>query len=805
MVNKLKGNGAIMGKKCKGAVSIFMIIITFCSFMLGGVFIDGARILVARNKIQLSMDSAVRSTMSYYDEDLVSEYGLYGIDKNILNDKFKKYFEVNLQRTKYDGVNLFEYTIENPSMVAGESFSDSMDRQIKEYEKYRMPVTTTIVLVDRVKDSLSNLLKGVNKTKGAADAVKTLESKMSVASKNLGKYAKAIKTNVATNLKKAVASSVTTFLKNGAANATTAALGQSIDDHLKNARDEIEKMKTELKELKEKRDAYSEEESKLEQPSESDVIGADTSSEINAKREGDSIKEDFADTEDKINQEITDLENEINNLESAIFGDGGIEKRLKAEQGNMDTLIGEWRAAEIALTNAKAALSTAESNLAKEKQRLGITTAEKNVSQQKSKLRGIDSSLKQIFMAFESKEVKDDFEAYKLTFEDEDEEKKEQRAQLEEKYKDDDGVTEYFDKYKERIEAEKEVERLQAEVNRIKRQLSGFETAVTNAKNNVATCEENVRICKQNIENKSTQMQNIVAELENLVYPDFKEKVIDDLAESSKESFDAGVSTFLDGTSFDKIFNAFTLEMPALNPEEGDVNDDKGLIKMYENLVAEFSNLMKIITNPNDFVDQAMYIDYIMGKCTYLTSQTARNHYFEVAEVEYILFGNKTQVANVAATVASIYGMRFGINFINYLITTPGGFISRLAGALTRALAQSVLDIGDMLIARGEEAPGCALCPSAKGIKLTYSDHLRLLLLMKFTDSDMQSLEKTINSTLTNNYDGTSTTELSASATATADVGINLIMIPAFTDIMPLGDRFRDGKFFIPVSGYYAY
>jgi len=796
-----------MGKKCKGAVSIFMIIITFCSFMLGGVFIDGARILVARNKIQLSMDSAVRSTMSYYDEDLVSEYGLYGIDKNIVNDKFKKYFEVNLQRTKYDGVNLFEYTIENPSMTAGESFSNSMGRQIKEYEKYRMPVTTTIAVVDKVKDAFTSLSKGVNKTKGAADAVKTLEDKMSKASKNLGNYGKAIKNNIATNFKKAVGSSVSTIVKGAASSATTVALGQTIDGQLKLARDEIDKMKTELKELKEKRDAYSKEESKLEQPSASDVISADDGDEAGAKNKGDMVKSKFSDSENKINKEIEDLEKEINSLETAIFGEGGIEKRLKAERSNMDTLIGEWRAAEIALSNARTALTTAEGNLAREKERLGITKAEKNVTQQKSKLKGIDSSINQIFMAFESKEVKDDFETYKLTFEDENPEKVEQRAQLEEKYKDDKNVIECFDKYKERIQAEKEVERLQNEVNRIKRQLSGFETAVTNAKNNVAACEENVRICKQNIENKGNQMQNIIEELKNLTYPDFKEKVIDDLTDSSKSAFDEGVETFLDGTSFDKIFNAFTLEMPELNPEDGDVNDDKGLIKMYEKLVGEFTNLVNIVTNPDAFVDQAMYIDYIMGKCTYLTSQTARNHYFEVAEVEYILFGNKTQVGNVVATVASIYGMRFGINFINYLITTPGGFISRLAGALTRALAQSVLDIGDMLIARGTEgeAPGCALCPSFKHLKLSYSDHLRLLLLMKFTDSDMKSLEKTMNSTLTTHYEGKSTTELSASATATADVGINLIMIPAFTDIMPLGDRFRDGKFFIPVSGYYAY
>ena len=794
-----------MGKKCKGAVSIFMIIITFCSFMLGGVFIDGARILVARNKAQLAMDSAVRSAMSYYDEDLVSEYGLYGVDKNIVNDKFKKYFEVNLQRTKYDGVNLFEYTIENPSMAAGESFSDSMGRQIKEYEKYRMPVTTTIVLVDRVKDSLSNLLKGVNKTKGAADAVKTLEDKMSKASKNLGSYGKAIKNNIATNFKKAVGSSVTSIVKGVASSATTVALGQTIDGQLKLARDEIDKMKTELKELKEKQEAYNKEAEKLDKPTQNDVIGTDTKSEENAKKRGDVANQDFADTEDEINQEIVDLETEIKNLEAAIFGEGGIEKRLKAEQGNMDTLIGEWRAAEIALANAKTALTTAEGNLAREKERLGITKAEKNVTQQKSKLKGIDSSLKQIFMAFESKEVKDDFEAYKLTFEDENEEKKEQRAQLEEKYKDDDGVTEYFDKYKEKIEAEKEVERLQAEVNRIKRQLSGFETAVTNAKNYVATCEENVRICKQNIENKGTQMQGIVDELKNLTYPDFKEKVIDDLAESGKTAFEDGKKTFFDNVAIDDVFKAFTLEMPALDPESGEVDDDKGLIKMYENLVGEFKNLMNILTNPDAFVDQAMYIDYIMGKCTYLTSQTSRNHYFEIAEVEYILFGNKTQVANIVATLGSIYGMRFGINFINYLITTPGGFISRLAGALTRALAQSVLDIGDMLIARDEEAPGCALCPSAKEIKLTYSDHLRLLLLMKFNNSDMESLEKTINQTLKVHYEGKGTTELSASATATADVGINLIMIPAFTDIMPLGDRFRDGKFFTTVSGYYAY
>lgn len=775
--------------------------------MLGGVFIDGARILVARNKIQLSMDSAIRSTMSYYDESLASEYGLYGIDKNIINDKFHKYFEVNLQRTKYDGVNLFDYTIENSKMTASETFADSMERQIKEYEKYRMPVTTTIAVVDKVKDAFKSLSTSVNKTKNAADAVKTLEDKMSVASKNLGNYAKAIKNNVAVNLKQAVGSSISTLLKNGANNASTAILGKSIDEHLNTAHKEIDKMKNELNELKEKRDAYTKEEGNLEQPSADDVIQADDGKEAGAKNRGDMVKSTFSDSENKINKEIEELESEINNLETAIFGENGIEKRLKSEQSDIDTLIEGWKESENALVKAQSDLAFAESNYAKEKEKLGITNAEKNVSNQESKLKGIDSAITQIFMSLENEEIKTDFEVYKTTFENQDDDKMQKREQIEEKYKDNEQVTECFNKYKEKIDAEKKVEQLQANVEHINGQLSAFGTAVKNEKNNVAICEENIRVYKQKIEDKSSIMQGIVEELNRLIYPDFKEKVIEDLSDSSKSAFEEGVETFLEGTSFDKIFASFNLEMPELNPEDGDVNDDKGLIKMYEKLVGEFTNLVNVVTNPDAFLDQAMYIDYIMGKCTYLTSQTARNHYFEVAEVEYILFGNKTQVGNVVATVASIYGMRFGINFINYLVTTPGGFISRLAGALTRALAQSVIDIGDMLITKGtdNEAPGCALCPSFKHIKLSYSDHLRLLLLMKFNDADMEALERTINSTLTSHYDGKSTTELSASATATAEVGVNLIMIPAFTDIMPLGNRFRDGKFFMTVSGYYAY
>ena len=797
------GSEFYMDKKCKGAISIFMIIITLSCFMLGGIFIDATRILVARNKVNLSLDAAARSAMSYYDENLVSEYGLYAVSSKDIDKNFKKYFKTNMLKAEYDGIKLFKYKIydDETKMEVNESFRDSMSRQIKEYEKYRMPVTTTLALVERLKGAFSAMS---GKTKGmdeAADAVDQLNNRMKDAKKTLKGSGDAIKSNLKNQFQTSIKNGVSGFLKSSAESANTAGVKKSIEDNIKAVRDEIDVMKGELEALKEKREKYAKESSELEQPENSEIV---TTGDASAKSEGDTVAQQYAETEQKINDEITALENEIVAVETKV---NEIESSLNTMRGEMDTLIANWRTAEAALASAVGELESAERELKRVKEEKKIAEKEGLIANYNAVINGADNTINEIYAALQSDEVKNDYEDYKLALE---EKETAIQEELLEKYEDNEDITNLFEEYKIKYDNEQKIIAIQAQIEAAKADIKIEQDNVDRCENNVTTCENNVAACKTAIENKSKEMQNKIGELSNITTPDVDSTLIKDLKQGAKSAFEEDEDSLFGGAK--DLIDDLTATMPVRDGDEG-LDDEKGLIKMFKAQKEEFDNLLNIVSNPDAMVDQAMYIDYIMGKCTYLTSQSAKKHHFEVGEVEYILFGFENQVANITATIASIYGIRFTINFINYLITTPGAFLSRIAGALTRALAQSAIDLTDMILVPpgAEEAPGCNICPSiakfkiAGGLKLSYSDHLRILLLMKFTESDMNALDNTMHYTLVNEMDGKGTDNLYASADAKVEVGVNLIMIPMFTDILPMDKYFKDGQFIIHQSTSFSY
>lgn len=803
--NKDRGEKC-MNKKCQGAVSIFMIIVTLSCFMLGGIFIDATRIIAARNKVTKALDAATRSAMSYYDEDLVSEYGLYGVSNDELNEKFKKYFKTNMNKAEYEGINLFKYTIDDSklSITANESFRDSMSRQILEYEKYRMPVTTTLALVDRLKGAFTKMNGSTSGLSKTADSAEGMEKAFNQASATIKSSGNAIKENIKKSFATSIKEGVTSILSSVAEAANTAGINQTIKENMTALRKEIEKMKQELQTLKKKRDELSENNNNLEQPSASANVD---DGDPDAISEGKSSGEDYADTMQKINNEIADLEQEIAILEATV---NNIENDLNRMKGELDILIANWKNAETALVVAEDELAAEEAELSRIKKDKNIAQKESLVANYNSIITSADNTINEIYAALQSDEVKDDYEYYKNALANNDTKKQDE---LLEKYRDDENIIALFGEYKAKYENEKKIAELHTQIAAASAEIQVQQNKVNSCKTKVQNCKDNIEACKQTIKNKSIEMQNKINELSDLATPDVKSTVVKTMKKAAKDVLEGDGAV---GNIYDAI-TQITLTMPGTD-EEYDTSTEKGLIKMFKDIFEEFQNLYTVITNADKFVDQAMYIDYIMGKCTYLTSQSAKDHYFKYGEVEYILFNNESQLINITSTIAAIYGIRFAINFVNYAITTQGDFFVRIATAAARSMYQSAADLYDMIVvpAGAEEAPGCYICPSAEkwklggGLKLTYSDHLRLLLLMKFTEDDMTELQNTIDATLQKKADKDTsslyaTRELYSSAKAEVKVGVNLIMIPMFTDMLPIDDYFNNGQFIIKQTTSFSY
>lgn len=136
-------------------------------------------------------------------------------------------------------------------------------------------------------------------------------------------------------------------------------------------------------------------------------------------------------------------------------------------------------------------------------------------------------------------------------------------------------------------------------------------------------------------------------------------------------------------------------------------------------------------------VEKVNTIEYVMDNFTFLTTRTERGHYFRKGEVEYIVGGSDTEADSrlrnseyfvVAKVFLQVWALRFAIDTIDDFVRSAIVFPpQRLAFALAEGGVDSCMDMLEMM--NGEGVP---ICPkSFTGIRLKYSDHLRILLLMK--------------------------------------------------------------------------
>ena len=63
----------------RGAISVFLIIIFLSLLMLSGLFVDICRVMAAERKVQNALDTAVRSVLAQYDDELVGQFGLFAV------------------------------------------------------------------------------------------------------------------------------------------------------------------------------------------------------------------------------------------------------------------------------------------------------------------------------------------------------------------------------------------------------------------------------------------------------------------------------------------------------------------------------------------------------------------------------------------------------------------------------------------------------------------------------------------------------------------------------------------------------
>lgn len=191
----------------------------------------------------------------------------------------------------------------------------------------------------------------------------------------------------------------------------------------------------------------------------------------------------------------------------------------------------------------------------------------------------------------------------------------------------------------------------------------------------------------------------------------------------------------------------FEVATPAVSGNFGEMNDGMNLdISIDEEKAEENNNMiLESLEKLSEAVESAAAgtaekintIEYVMDNFTFLTTRTERGHYFRKGEVEYIIGGSGTEFDNmlmnseyyvVAKVFLQVWALRFAIDTIDDFVRSAIVFPpQRLAFALAEGGVDSCMDMLEMM--NGEDIP---ICPkSFTAIRLKYSDHLRILLLMK--------------------------------------------------------------------------
>jgi hypothetical protein len=167
--------------------------------------------------------------------------------------------------------------------------------------------------------------------------------------------------------------------------------------------------------------------------------------------------------------------------------------------------------------------------------------------------------------------------------------------------------------------------------------------------------------------------------------------------------------------------------------------------------------------------------EYIMDKYTFATSQTERGHYFQLGEVEYILCGNDSELANVTEMFSKIFVIRLAINALDAFLKSPVLHpLARLAEALVTGFTKACADM--LRLYMGEAV---AIYPSLAQPALAYSDYLRLFLLQQDKNTQLNRMRQLIQVNLAQSGNSFALKEHSASFKARAEVSINLLFLPA--------------------------
>lgn len=793
-------------KKSQGAVTVFLIIVLFSTTLLGGLFIDATRILLAKRVVRNAADSAARSALAGYDEHIANEYGLFAVNKDSAEVDFKRYFKNNIYLSQNDGFDILSLDVkdENIKVTVSSPLNNHtvMLDQMMEYAKYRSLVDTTVGAIQKFSNvfgggKATNVMDTTNSSRQLVDGLQSKAKNVStdvrnIISDSLGSQAEAAKGNVVGNLTNANSPNY----RGGSF--SDAELGfDKMDGEINNARKKKAELEKQLADYNRDQAAKAD---ALENMSFSNgqtvdeygneqTVNADNSVKLN---EADQGIDNFP---AKVRAEINDLNTQIN----------AAENKLNGKKQQIRDQVGVVQQKNDSLAQAETELAAAQTQLTAVKQKLSVLEADPYAD-----------------YAFELNGNATD-----------------EARQLQRQFEQEVAALQSLEDDPEHLAAQKELikqtgEALTEEVKKINQGISNEDYKIKTA---IAKTREEQKVVKSLVNTKKAEVKKLKAERDQAanqvkqLYDDCgyaktnagELNIPNEISKSKQEEFSNKLAGFIG-----QLIEAFNYAVQELQKTDvvgqtyglGDVAGLIGLDTLAKDIwktIGDFGKdidgIIYIFTKFDELDDAFLFTSYMFSTHSYLTSQTDRSsHYFQVGEIEYILQydnhnDNNSQAICVCSTVFDIAKLRLLINWLTYMIQSKiPEMIARIISTLAHALLQTLNDLVDMIFATdGKSAPGCALSPAFPKLKVSYSDHLRLKMMLRAInenerDKMFERMLTLMRDTTQYNKTWDSPDNLMCRLEADVSVDVDLVMLtlPMFEKILPADNQvLQDGKFLV--------
>ena len=200
---------AFENRRIRGAISIFLVIITIPTMLFAAVLVDGSRMASARAITQEAADLAAVSALAEYNLDLKEDYGLFAIeDSENVEQIYRESLEATLLASgipgaeeysqqvweilkmavgagnAYEGkdfLNLYDFSVDSCQVTPKYSLAEwqVLENQMVEYSKFR----GLYVMADRL-SLFSQLGEAKSQAEQLAQTAEAMEDKMDVDEKN---------------------------------------------------------------------------------------------------------------------------------------------------------------------------------------------------------------------------------------------------------------------------------------------------------------------------------------------------------------------------------------------------------------------------------------------------------------------------------------------------------------------------------------------------------------------------------------------------------------------------------------------